>query len=289
MKEIIVIVGPTGVGKTKLSIELAKKLNAEIINADSVSIYKHLNIGSAKPTAIEQKEVPHHLIDIKELSDEYSIYNYQNDARKKIDEIISKGKRVIIVGGTGLYIKSCLYDYRFTEGTTYKKYDNLTNEELLERIDSYEHNLSIHVNNRKRLIRFLNKFENNEKITNNKDTLLYPIKTIGLTTSRDNLYERINKRVDLMFQNGLLDEVKSLKDNYSTSRILNSAIGYKEFIDYFNGIKNLDEVKDEIKKNSRHYAKRQYTFFNNQMNVEWFNVNFNDFSKTIKNVLEYIK
>ena len=281
MKEIIVIVGPTGVGKTKLSIELAKKINGEIINADSVSIYKHLNIGSAKPTEQEQKEAKHHLIDIKELD--------QIDARKKIDEISSKEKRVIIVGGTGLYIKAALYDYRFTKGTTYNTYDSLTNEEIIEKITSKNMQLDIHPNNRKRLVRTLNKLENNEDITNYKNKPLYKLKIIGLTTARDNLYKRINNRVEKMIDNGLLDEVNNLKDKYTNSNILNNAIGYKEFRDYLFKNKPLSDVIEDIKKNCRHYAKRQYTFFNNQMEVKWFNVDYNDFNNTINEVEEYLK
>ncbi len=289
MKEIIVIVGPTGVGKTKLSIELAKKINGEIINADSVSIYKHLNIGSAKPTEQEQKEAKHHLIDIKELDEVYSIYDYQIDARKKIDEISSKEKRVIIVGGTGLYIKAALYDYRFTKGTTYNTYDSLTNEEIIEKITSKNMQLDIHPNNRKRLVRTLNKLENNEDITNYKNKPLYKLKIIGLTTARDNLYKRINNRVEKMIDNGLLDEVNNLKDKYTNSNILNNAIGYKEFRDYLFKNKPLSDVIEDIKKNCRHYAKRQYTFFNNQMEVKWFNVDYNDFNNTINEVEEYLK
>ena len=287
MKDIIVIVGPTGVGKTKLSIELAKKLYGEIINADSVSIYKNLDIGSAKPTKSEQEEAPHHLIDIREVTEEYSIFDYQKDARRKIDEIQKRGKTVIIVGGTGLYIKSALYDYNFTENTTYNEYNSLTNEEILEKIHSINSNLDIHVNNRKRLVRMLNKLENNEIITSNKDKLLYNAKIIGLTTDREILYQRINKRVDDMIAGGLLGEVAALKDKYETSRILNNAIGYKEFRNY-NGY-NLEEVVDEIKRNSRHYAKRQYTFFNNQMNVTWFETDFNNFDNTVTTIEKFIK
>lgn len=289
MKEIIVIVGPTGVGKTKLSIELAKKLNGEIINADSVSIYKHLNIGSAKPTKEEQREAKHHLIDIKELDEIYSIYDYQIDARRKIEEITSKGKLVIMVGGTGLYIKSALYDYKFTKGTTYNTYDNLTNEEILNKIKEINNQIDIHLNNRKRLVRTLNKLENNEEMTNNKNKVLYKIKIIGLTTDRDNLYKRINNRVDEMINNGLVDEINSLKDKYSNSNILNNAIGYKEFRDYLFENKPLSDVIEDIKKNSRHYAKRQYTFFNNQMEVKWFNVDYNNFNNTIYEVENYLK
>lgn len=289
MNEIIVIVGPTGVGKTKLSIELAKKLNGEIINADSVSIYKHLNIGSAKPTVEEQNQAPHHLIDIRELEEEYSVYDYQKDARRKMKEITSKGKRVIMVGGTGLYIKAALYNYQFKKGTINNTYDDLSNEEIMQKIKKKNKEISIHINNRKRLVRVLNKLENNEEITNHKDELLYPVKIIGLTTKRDDLYKRINNRVEDMIKDGLLEEVTALKDQYHNSKILNSAIGYKEFFDYFFSNKSLDDTKEEIKKNCRHYAKRQYTFFHHQMKVEWFNINYEDFNQTIDEVVKYLK
>lgn len=288
MKDIIVIVGPTGIGKTKLSISLAKICDAEIINGDSVSIYKRLDIGSAKPTIEEMDGVVHHLIDIKDLDEDYSIYDYQKDVRKKIDEITKKGKRVIIVGGSGLYLKAALYDYKFDSNTSNNLYEDLTNEELLSKIKSMDTNIDIHINNRKRLVRTLNKLESNEELTTNKDICLYPVKIIGLTTSRDILYDRINKRVDLMINNGLVEEVLSLKCDYNNSRVLNTAIGYKEFYDYLFNNKSLNEVVLEIKKNSRHFAKRQYTFFNHQMNVKWFSVNFNDFSKTISEVKYYI-
>ena len=288
MKDIIVIVGPTGIGKTKLSISLAKIYDAEIINGDSVSIYKKLDIGSAKPTVEEMDGVVHHLIDIKNLDEEYSIYDYQKDVREKIDEITKRGKRVIIVGGSGLYLKAALYDYRFDCNTSNNLYEDLTNEEVLSKIKSIDNNIDIHINNRKRLVRTLNKLESEEEITNNKDICLYPVKIIGLTTSRDILYDRINKRVDLMINNGLIDEVLSLKCDYNNSRVLNTAIGYKEFYDYLYNNKSLSEVISEIKKDSRHFAKRQYTFFNHQMNVEWFMVNFDDFYKTIDEVENYI-
>ena len=291
MEDIIVIVGPTGVGKTKLSIELAKKLDAEIINGDSVAIYKDLNIGSAKPTVEERENIPHHLIDIKEVEEDYSVYDYQIDCRKAIDDITNRGKRVIIVGGTGLYIKAALYDYNFTKGTTNNQYEELTNEEILDKISKYDLYLSskLEVNNRQRLVRILNKLENKEVFTNNKDKLLYPIKVIGLTTDRDYLYERINKRVDIMINNGLLDEINSLKDKYNNSRILNSGIGYKEFYDYLFNSKDINEVIESIKQDSRRFAKRQYTFFNHQFDTHWVNVDFNNFNNTIEEVLNYIK
>lgn len=289
MQDIIVIVGPTGVGKTKLSIELAKKLNAEIINGDSVSIYKRLDIGSAKPSIEEREGIQHHLLDIREVDEEYNVFEYQQDVRSLIEDITSRGKRVIIVGGTGLYIKAALYDYNFTktDGTD-NTYDDLTNEEIYEKIKFYTDNIDVHINNRKRLVRLLNKYENNEVITNNKDKLLYNIITIGLTTDRKILYERINKRVDTMVANGLLEEINSLKEYYNKSRILNSGIGYKEFYNYlFNG-ENLDVTLEKIKQDSRRYAKRQYTFFNHQFNTNWFNVDFKNFNNTIEEVYEFI-
>ena len=289
MKDIIVIVGPTGVGKTKCSIELAKSIDAEIINGDSVAIYKGLDIGSAKPTKEEQDNIPHHLIDIKEVDEDYTVFEYQKDCREKIKEIQSRNKRVIIVGGTGLYMKAALYNYQFTEGTTYKDYIEYSNEELLAKIKKQYTGVLPELNNRKRLVRLLNKLENKEVITNQKDECLYPIKVIGLTTNRETLYERINKRVDSMIENGLLKEIESMKDKYKNSRILNSGIGYKEFNDYLFHDKRLEDVIEEIKKDSRHFAKRQYTFFNHQFNTHWIEVDFNSFSNTIKEVEDYIK
>ena len=289
MKDIIVIVGPTGIGKTKLSIELAKRLDAEIINGDSVSIYKDLDIGSAKPTIEEREGIPHHLIDIRKVDEDYTVFDYQRDVRQKIDEITLRNKRVIIVGGTGLYIKAGLYNYTFTEGTTYNQYEDMTNQEILDRIKKFKVTETPDLNNRKRLVRLLNKVENNEDLTHNKDELLYNIKTIGLTTQRDVLYERINKRVDIMINNGLLDEITKLKDKYKNSRILNSGIGYKESYDYLFNDKKLEDVIEEIKQNSRRFAKRQYTFFKHQFDTTWFNVDLENFDNTINEVLEFIE
>ena len=289
MQDIIVIVGPTGIGKTKLSIELAKKLDAEVINGDSVSIYKDLDIGSAKPTIEEREGIAHHLIDIREVEEDYTVFDYQKDVRQKIEEITSRNKRVIIVGGTGLYIKAGLYNYTFTEGTTYNQYEDMTNQEILKKIKKFKVTETPDVNNRKRLVRLLNKVENNEDLSKNKDELLYNIKTIGLTTPREILYERINKRVDIMINNGLLEEINSLKDRYPNSRILNSGIGYKEFYDYLYNDKSLETVIEEIKQNSRRFAKRQYTFFKHQFDTTWFEVDLNNFDKTINEVLDFIQ
>ncbi len=289
MKDIIVIVGPTGVGKTKLSIELAKRIDGEIINGDSVSIYKGLDIGSAKPTMEEREGIVHHLIDVCDIDDNYTVYEYQRDVRRKIDDISKRGKRIIIVGGTGLYIRAALYDYKFVEGTNNNDYKDLSNEELVEKIKSYNVEDIPHVNNRQRLVRLLNKLENGEESVTEKSKLLYPCKVIGLTTDREYLYERINNRVDQMIKSGLLEEVNGLKKYYLTSRVLNSGIGYKEFYDYFYNNVSLNDVIQKIKLDSRRYAKRQYTFFNHQFDTKWFDVNFEDFSRTVDAVYEYIE
>lgn len=290
MKKILVITGPTAVGKTKLSIELAKKYNGEIINADAVQVYKGLDIGSAKVTEEEKEGIPHYLLSIKEVDEDYTIYHYQKDCREKIKEIQDRGKIPIIVGGTGLYIKAALYDYKLTEEKEKDTYDNLTNEELYKKLTELDKDIIIDKNNRRRLIRAINYYkENNKSINKNKtDKLLYDALFIGLTTDRQILYNKINKRVDKMIENGLIDEVKSFYDKGVKTKPLLNAIGYKEVYSYLDGNISKEEMIEKIKQNSRHYAKRQYTFFNNQLNVAWFNVNYNDFDKTIEEVYEFV-
>lgn len=286
---IIAIVGPTGVGKTKLSVELAKKLNGEIINADSMQFYKDLNIGTAKIKEEEKKGVIHHLFDIVDVSDMYSIYDYQKDCRKKIDEIIKKGKTPILVGGSGLYIKAALYDYKLQDEEKQSNFDDLTNEELLEKCKEYNPSCDIHANNRKRLIRFLNKCLNNSNFDNNSKPL-YNFTLIGLTTDRGKLYDIINKRVDKMIEEGLEKEVRYFYDKNIKSKAIMTGIGYKELYDYFDNKISLEEAIELIKKNSRHFAKRQYTFFNHQFdNIKWFNTNYDDFDKTIDEVYNYLR
>ena len=190
-----------------------------------------------------------------------------------------------MLGGTGLYLKATLYDYRFREEDSSTCYDELSTEELLRRISKYNY-VPKDKNNRRRLIRELKKLENNIDIDNNGNKLLYDAKIIGLTTDRETLYDRINKRVDIMVENGLVDEVNSLKESFATSKALKTAIGYKEFIPYFKKEITFDEVIDKIKQNSRHYAKRQYTFFNNQLPVIWYNSDFTNFNNTINNVVK---
>ena len=289
MENIIVIVGPTGVGKTKLSIELAKKLNAEIINADSMQVYKGFNIGTAKITDEEKEKIPHYLFDIVKPTDMYTVYDYQKDARKVIDNILLRGKRVIIVGGTGLYIKALLYDYEFQEENKTYDFSNMSNAELLDKINSYNLGINLHINNRKRLERALTKLLNNNINANKSKTKLYDFLAVGLTAPREKLYKIIDDRVDRMIDNGLVDEVKSFYDRGIRSKAINTGIGYKELYLYFDGKLELEDAINLIKKNSRHYAKRQYTFFNNQMNIKWFNTNYDDFSKTVHEIYNYIK
>lgn len=219
---IYVIVGPTGVGKTKLSVMLAKKKNAIIINADSMQVYKELNIGTAKIKEDEKCGVPHYLFDIRSINDEFNAFLYQDMGRKLLDKF--KDKDIVIVGGTGLYIKALLYDYTFGDVT-------------------------------------------------NKDSKLYDFKMIGLTRDRESLYNVINKRVELMIDEGLIEEAKYLFDNHKDSHALNAAIGYKELFEYFKGNITLEKAIENLKQNSRRYAKRQYTFFRNQFNnIDWYDI-----------------
>ena len=286
---IIVIVGPTGVGKTKLSIELAKRVNGEIINADSMQVYKGLDIGTAKVSDDEKEDIPHHLFDIVDVNEMYTIYDYQRDCRKVLTDIISRGKTPIIVGGSGLYIRAALFDYKLDFENKKNDYSMLSNQELLDRCLNIDKNCNIHINNRKRLERFLDINLNNKSIVNDSKPI-YDFKMIGLTTDRENLYNIIDNRVDKMIKDGLLNEVKSFYDKDIRSKAIMTGIGYKELYSYFDGEISLDDAVDLIKKNSRHLAKRQYTFFNNQFNnIKWFEVNFKDFSKTIDEVVNYIE
>jgi len=289
---IICIVGPTGIGKTKLSVELAKKLNGEIINADSTQVYKGMDIATAKVTEEEKENIPHHLFDIKEIFEDYTVYDYQKDCRLKIEEIQNRGNTPIIVGGTGLYIKAALYDYKFEEENKINdEYLEYTDEELYNKLLSIDPNTDIHKNNRKRVIRALNYYIKNNKPLSDKektDKLLYDVIFIGLTTDRDILYERINKRVDIMVDNGLLDEAKKTYDTNIRSKAVLTPIGYKELFDYFDGKSTKEESIELIKQKSRRYAKRQYTWNNHQLNVNWFDVDFNNFDNIVNEVLNFI-
>ena len=281
---IICVVGPTGVGKTKMSVALAKKYNAIIVNCDATQVYKELDIGSAKATKEEQEGIKHYLLDFKNLNESYTVYEYQKDARKIIEN--NKDKNIIFVGGTGLYLKAALYDYRFTEEDgNHIDYKDKTNEELYNIALKKDPNMKIHINNRQRLIRFINK-QNVDKV---EPRPLYKHIIIGLTTPRENLYRIINNRVDDMIKKGLIAEVKKFYDQGIKTKPLLSSIGYKELYKYFNKEITLEEAIELIKKNSRHYAKRQYTFFNNQLDVNWFDVNYENFNETIEKVVKFIE
>ncbi|MBR3117001.1 MAG: tRNA (adenosine(37)-N6)-dimethylallyltransferase MiaA [Bacilli bacterium] len=285
---IIVIAGPTAVGKTKLSIELAKKYNAEIINYDSVQIYKEMNIASAKVTKEEAEGIPHHLIDIKNYDEDYSVYDYQIDARNKIKELEEKGKNIIFVGGTGLYVKAALYDYKFNKEEKNNDYESLSKEELYDKIIKIDKDIVVDKDNKRRLIRTLINLEN-DNISYDGDKLLYDnVYFIGLETERDILYDRINKRVDIMLKNGLEDEAKYFYSKERTKATL-TPIGYKELFKYYDKEISKEEAIDLIKQNSRHYAKRQFTFFKNKMDIKWFDVDFNNFDNTVKEVIKYIE
>ena len=292
MNKIIVIVGPTCTGKTKLSIELAKKYNGEIINADSTQIYKDNDIATAKISPEEMEGIKHHLLSIKELSEDYTVFDYQKDARNCINKIIDKGKIPILVGGTGLYIKSVLYDYKFDlENNKKETYEQYNNEELYKKLLSIDPKTEIHPNNRKRVERALDYyFANNKPISSKEKTnkILYDVITIGLTTDRNILYEKINERVDKMLETGLLDEARKIYKSCIRTKAVLTPIGYKELFPYFEGKENLDNAILLMKQNSRHYAKRQYTWFLHQMDVKWFTTNYDNFNKTICDVVNYI-
>lgn len=289
---ILVIVGPTGIGKTKLSIELAKELNAEVINADSVQIYKEVNIASAKIKKEEMENIKHHMLSTKSLKEKSTIYDFQKEGRKILDELLEKGKNIIIVGGSGLYLKALLYDYELEEEQEANNcYSELSNEELKNKVDIIYPKNNVHVNNRKRLVRFLNYYEKTGKIINsktNKNEKKYNFKFVGLTTDRETLKRQVNNRVDEMIKEGLIEEVENLyKNNYPK---LDQIIGCKELIPYFEKKTSLDEAIEKIKSNTRKYLKRQYTWYNNQMkDIKWFNVDIENFDDTIKEVILYIE
>ncbi|WP_432707081.1 tRNA (adenosine(37)-N6)-dimethylallyltransferase MiaA [Gottfriedia acidiceleris] len=292
MQKVIVIVGPTAVGKTKLSIELAKAVDGEIINGDATQVYKELNIGAAKITEEEMEGIPHHLIDFLDPKDSFTVADFQTLAREKIKEIANRGKIPIIVGGTGLYIQSVLTKYEFAE----QEGDELLRNQLegfamasgnkalhdqLKEIDP-ESAKQIHMNNVRRVIRAIEVFKLtgqkfSETAFKKEPEYLYDAEIIGLSMERELLYNRINLRVDLMLEEGLVDEAKMLYDKGIRNCQSVQAIGYKELYDYFDGILTKEEAIDLIKQSSRRYAKRQMTWFRNKMNIQWFDMDGHNF------------
>ena len=302
MEKVIVVIGPTSVGKTKMGVALAKKLNGEVISGDSMQVYRQMDIGTAKVTIEEMEGVTHHCIDILDPKDQYSVHDFQQTVRKQITEITNRGRVPIIVGGTGLYIKAALYDYTFSEmennhDEINKKYKDYTNEQLyahLKQIDEESAKI-LHFNNRRRVLRAIEIYEQtgqkkSEMINEQEHICLYDAYFVGLTLPRELLYERINLRVDLMMKNGLQGEMESLiKQGLTRENQSMKAIGYKEWFDYFEGKCDLNEVSENIKKHSRQYAKRQYTWFKNQFDVHWYDVCLENFSKTIEEVSRDLK
>lgn len=291
MSKIILIVGPTGTGKTTLSIKLAKKYDAVILNADSTQVYTEPLIATAKIKEHEKENIEHYLFDVVSLNDDYTLYDYQKDGRRLLDRFISENKNVIIVGGSGLYVKALLYNYVLEDKKEIDiDFSEYSNEELKNKVLALDPESDIHVNNRQRLESFLKHYYETGKVIKKTDEInnkLYNFISIGLKSDRETLYKMLDKRVDSMFNEGLLDEVERLYKmnlkNYT------NIIGYKELNEYFNGNISLDEAKELIKRNTRRYAKRQFTWFNNQMkDIKWFNVNYDNFYDTIKEVENYL-
>jgi len=282
--EVIAIVGPTASGKTALSIELAKKYNGEIINGDSMQVYQGLDIGTAKITVEEMEGVPHHLLSFKEPTEAFSVADYQRLVRAKIAEIRAQGKLPIIVGGSGLYVQAVLYDFQFTEEQVdevarkayYEELEKLGPDAMhakLKKLDPQTAE-SIHPNNTRRVIRAIEMIELNgvskaSEAQNRGEIPLYNHVILGLgqNMSREELYDRINHRVDVMMDKGLLEEVKGLWQQNIRGVQSIQAIGYKELYDYLDGKCSLDEALESLKQNSRRYAKRQLTYFRNKMDI----------------------
>lgn len=287
MKRILLLVGPTAVGKTDIAIKLANHLNGEIVSCDSMQIYKFMDIGSAKPTKEEQSLAKHHLIDAIDPREEFSVAMYQKLAKQSIFSIIKNGKLPIVAGGTGLYANSLVYDMDFSTSKKNEDYRDFLakivetkgKNELHDMLNIQDSEAAkrIHPNNVKKVIRALEilngggeprDFENSFKKTSD-----YKVDIIGLTRDRQQLYDRINQRVDILIKSGLIDEVKRLLDiGIMDSDIAMKAIGYKELLPYINGNDSLDSAVELIKKNSRHYAKRQMTWFKRYDDIKWFNL-----------------
>ncbi|MFC4617430.1 tRNA (adenosine(37)-N6)-dimethylallyltransferase MiaA [Camelliibacillus cellulosilyticus] len=302
--KLVAIVGPTAVGKTALGVALAKALDGEVINGDASQVYKGMDIGTAKITADETEGVPHYLIDIVSPEQTYTAFDFQTDARRQIADISARGKLPIIVGGTGLYIKAATYDYRFadepeTNQSMREAYQTLASLEgpaaLHERLRSVDPGAAeaIHPNNIKRVIRALEKYETTGLRAEERDEQtagpLYDLVTVGLTMDRDKLYQRINDRVDQMVAAGLEKEARALYDRGLFERTALQSIGYKEWLGYFTGAMSFAETVDLIKKHTRRFAKRQYTWFNHQMDVKWFDISHpSDRSQNFSKIIQFV-
>ena len=289
--KVIVIAGPTASGKTSLSIELAKKLNGEIISADSMQIYKDMDIGTAKVTKEEMQGIEHYLIDFVSPEERYSVSNFKKDAEEKIEEIIAKGKIPIIAGGTGLYIDSLIYSINYPDMEFDEEYRNelmkiAGTQEGLERLYLEAQKIDpkameiISKNDKKRIIRVLEiykqtgKNKTQQEIESRKEETKYDYKVFVLNWEREKLYERINKRVDLMIDAGLINEVRQIKEKYQKYPTAMQALGYKEVVQYFNNELTYEEMIDKIKMETRRYAKRQLTWFRKNKQTIWLEAEF---------------
>lgn len=302
MKDLFILAGPTAVGKTDISIKLAKRLNGEIISADSMQIYKHMDIGSAKITKEEMQGIPHYLIDIVEPEESFNVSEFKKMAKQAIDKIDERERLPMLVGGTGLYINSLIYNYDFTEASVDEEYREYLQSMAEINGKEYVHNLLKDVdlesynrlfpNDLKRVIRALEVFKLTGKtisqfnLENDIYDIPYNVYYFVLNMDRDKLYDRINRRVDIMIENGLIDEVKKLKDMGCTADMQSmKGIGYKEILHYLDGNISLDEAIYLIKKGSRNYAKRQLTWFRKDDRVIWIDKDeFNDENE----IVEYI-
>ena len=303
-QKVIVIVGPTASGKTALSIELAKKINGEIVSCDSMQIYKDMNIGSAKPTNEEMQGIKHYLIDVARPDERFSVADYKKQAEAAIEDIISKGKMPIVIGGTGLYADSLIYGIDYPEIVFDEEYRNRleekakTNEGLKElynmakKIDE-KAIAKISENDRKRIIRILEIYQQTGKtkteleIESRKNDVKYDYKVFAINMDRNILYDRINKRVDLMIENGLIDEVKSLLKKYKDFPTAMQGLGYKEVVQYLNNELTKDEMIEKIKQETRRYAKRQLTWFRKNKETIWLD-GLTDVENNINIILEEV-
>ncbi len=306
MNKIIVLVGPTAVGKTYVSVELAKRLGTEIISADSMQIYKGMDVGTAKIREDEKQGIIHHMIDIVSPDEDYSVSEFKYEAEKIIDRLSEEGKIPIIVGGSGLYVNSIIYDLNFGNAKSdeklreyytyyYKEHGEDALYDKLLKIDP-EAAGKIHKNNVKRVIRALEVYDitglkfSDINTDIRKESNKYDCILLGLSMERKILYERINKRVDEMLSAGLLEEVKTLMDKgYKKNLVSMRGIGYKEIIDHLEGIIGYEDAAAILKRNTRRFAKRQYTWFLKDRNVKWFSMdNLEEIDNTIKDILDYI-
>lgn len=301
--KVIVICGPTASGKTALSIELAKRIDGEIVSCDSMQIYKDMDIGTAKPTKEEMQGIKHYLLDFVSPEERYSVANYKKDAKKAIKEIINKGKTPIVVGGTGLYVDSLIYEIEYNDiklDVEYRKeLEKMAEEQGLEKLYKLAQKIDskamekISVNDRKRIIRVLEiyhatgKTKTEQEYESRKKDVEYDYKVFAINWEREKLYERINKRVDIMLEQGLINEVENIQKKYNKFPTAMQGLGYKEVVDYLNGKYEKEEMVEKVKMESRRYAKRQLTWFRKNKQTIWLNGE-DDIQNNINIILEGI-